>query len=377
MMRAQFISQKFTHPASATAARRPSPARGMTLVEMCVSTAVFSVVIMTLYGFMMTQAMVSVQEYSEQKTQHDTCLGVEQLIAQLETSKLHRIDSMGAWVQYSLPRTDQTTGSLKLDATGSVTFGVDLEGNWYPNGFWSAAFVRSNESDDYLSESEMKLVNPDVAGKGSNPTGYNNNMSVPVLPQAYIGVDLNGDGVIGGIFVGGYIQLTPYNAQGMTIGVPRMVSGKYFMELDPSKPAMTSHLTSNHGRLAYDDFDSVDQYIFPTTGNGDPDSVRQRKLDTMRYKNLGIFLMRHLNGVNAQQADPTLGAAGIDCDNFVDSNDNYIKDATESPVTNFHCSLTLRLATFDITRNLAKTGREQDAMYGLRIATTRVKLMNF
>ena len=29
------------------------------------------------------------------------------------------------------------------------------------------------------------------------------------------------------------------------------------------------------------------------------------------------------------------------------------------------------------TRNLGKTGRDQDAMYGLKIATTRVKLMNF
>lgn len=369
----------------------------MTLVEMCVSTAVFSVVIMTLYGFMMTQAMVSVQEYSEQKTQHDTCQGVEQLIAQLETCKLHRIDSMGAWVQYSLPRIDQTTGSFRLDATGSVTYGVDLDGNWYPNGFWSAAFVRSNENDDYLKESDMKLVNPEEVGNVSNGTngnlvinlvnnltGNNGNQNGIIKnsdgsdkEQAFMGVDLNGNGVIGEIFVGGYIQLTPYNSQGVPIGVSRPLSGKYFMELDPSLPAMTSHLTSYHGRLAYDDFDSVDQYIFPTTGSGDPASVSQRKLNTMRYKNLGIFLMRHLNGVNAQKADPTLGAAGIDCDNFVDSNDNYIKDSTESPVTNFHCSLTLRLATFDTTRNLGSTGSAQDATYGLRIATTRIKLTNF
>src|SRR5205823_2324807 len=91
----------------APASRRPGHAggtpavraRGTTLVELSLTLGVTAVIIMTLYGFLMTQAVVSLEESSELSKQNSIRSGAEQLSDELEMCKPRRLDSMGAWFE--------------------------------------------------------------------------------------------------------------------------------------------------------------------------------------------------------------------------------------------------------------------------------------
>ncbi|MEI6236270.1 MAG: hypothetical protein WCT04_24705 [Planctomycetota bacterium] len=350
--------------------------RGTTMLELTITLGITTVILLTLYGFLMTQALVSVEENSELSTQNSVRQGAQQLFDELEMCKPKRLDSMGAWFEYYLPKAG-ANGGFELDATGNLIYGV-LDGTtWYPNGFYCVTFVRSNEAQDYLAEADLHLSNDDI------------------------GTDLNGNGTFTDVFIGGWLTVTSFDSTGMTVGAQRFLTGKFFMQLDPAATSTSTAPITNPAQN-YTNVDSMNLTVFPTMGNGDPAAVTALRIDRMPYKGLGVFLMRQLNGVGAQKADAFIdtNSNGIldsleiwtdtningfydewDSEPFTDSNGNNIRDPIETYVDSNHngkydCRMTLQFITFKTGRTVTESGDTRDKSIQLKFLRTKVRFKN-
>ena len=350
--------------------------RGTTLIELTLTLGITAVILMTLYGFLMTQAVVSIEENSELSTQNSVRDGAQQLFDELETCKPKRLDSMGAWFEYYLPRPG-VNGGFALDASGNLMYGVMDNNTWYPNGFYCVTFIRSNESRDFLDESTLKINSTDV------------------------GTDLNGNGTMTDVFIGGTLQINAFDANGMPIATARSLTGKFFMQLDPAAVTSATSIVTNPA-TNYSNVDSMNMTVFPTAGIGDPAIASQLGVDRMPYKGAGIFLIRQVNGVGAQKADTfiDLNHDGIldngetyadsngngfyddwDSEPFTDTNGNNIRDPLEQYVDSNHngkydCRMTLQFVTFKPGRTVTDNGDEGNKNIQLKFQRTKIRFKN-
>ncbi len=348
---------------------------GHSLLELSFTLGISAVILMTLYGFLMTQAMVSLEESTELSTQNSTRVGAQQLIDELEMCKPKRLDTMGAWFEYYLPKTGPN-GGYEMDSSGNLIYGVSDNGVWYPKGFYCVTFVRSNEPEDFLSEVDLHF----------NTTG--------------LGTDLDGNNSYTDIYIGGSLVILAYDSNGMPVGGKRFLSGRFFMQLDPVVPTGTPPVVNI--ALNYEPVDSVNLNVFATMGNGDPAVIAQLKSDKLKYKGPGIFMIRHTNGIGAQKADPFVdyNSNGIldnsesytdanlngrydesDCEAFTDTNGNNVRDTLEAYVdgnhnSKFDCRMCLQLITFNPGRKVTESGLDRDKSMGLRVIRTKIRFKN-
>ncbi len=352
--------------------------RGHSLLELSITLGITAVILLTLYGFLMTQAMVSLEENSELSKQNSIRTGAQQMIDELEMCRPKRLDSMGAWFEYYLPKPG-ANGGYELDATGNLIFGVmDSGGTWYPNGFYCVTFIRSNEPEDYLSEKDLHI---DAADSGT---------------------DLNGNGTTTDIFIGGTLAVTSFDVNGNPIGSTRNLSGKFFMQLDPSIPTGTANAMAFNPPTNFSNVDSANMSSYPIVGTGDPEVAAGLNLNRLHYKGPGIFLIRQVNGINAQHADPIVDTNGngildagenyydtngngfydeADSEPFTDSNGNNIKDPLESYVDSnnngkYDCRMTLNFITFKTGQKITDTGLDRDKSVQLQFSKTKIRFKN-
>jgi len=351
---------------------------GHSLLELSFTLGISATILLTLYGFLMTQGMVSLEESTELSMQNSVRVGAQQLLDELEMCKPKRLDSMGAWFEYYLPKTT-ASGGYELDSTGNLIWGVSDGVTWYPNGFYCVTFIRSNEPTDFLDESKLH---------------YN---------TGTVGCDLNGNGSATDVFIGGFLSITAFDVNGMPIGQPRMLTGKFFMQLDPTTSTGAPTAPVLNVALNYENVDSLNLSVFPTMGNGDPTEIAQLRLDRLQYKGAGIFLMRQVNGVGCQQADPFIDSNGngirdntetyidangngqydeADCEPFIDANGNNVHDTSETYVDSNHngkfdCRMTLHLTTFNPGRTVNESGLDRDKAVQLKVLYTKIRFKNF
>jgi prepilin-type N-terminal cleavage/methylation domain-containing protein len=347
--------------------------RGFSLVEMVITLTITCCLLMVMYGFMVTQALVTLDENTEVSNQAQIRESAQQLIDELECCMPRRLDSMGMWFEYYLPNS-------VTDANGNLVFGCMANGNFYPNGFYSVAFVRSNESQDLLYEAAM-----------SNGPSY--------------GVDLNNNGSTTDVFVGGFLVISTYDSGGNPIGQPRTLYGKLFAELLPPGAQTTAVPVTNTPTSA-EDIDSANATVYASMGAAPPTAAALSGVSTMAYRGTTpIFLMRQINGVNSQQADTfnDTNSDGIldqnetyndvnhngqydeaDCEPFSDDNGNNIRDALEAYVDANHnsvydCRMTLQFTTYDTSRRASSaetSSTNRDPYFGLRLMRTKIRFKN-
>jgi prepilin-type N-terminal cleavage/methylation domain-containing protein len=345
---------------------------GFSLIEMVITLTISTVILMTLYGFMVTQAMVSLDEETELSAQNTIRQGAQQLLDELEVCRPRRLDSMGAWFEYYVP-------NRITDGSGSLVFGAQIDDTFYPGGFHSIAFVRSNDPQDFLTESDPSTQ--------------------PPAP----GIDLNGNGSTTDVFVGGHLVFSTYDINGNPIGTPRTLNGKFFMELNPLPPTIAAPDTTFNLPDGQENVDSLNTTTFATMGTGDPEVASANGVDRLPYKGTTpIFIMRQINGTGAQRADKYIdnnndgvfNAGDVfmdtngnnqydsaDSEPFTDLNENNIRDPLEPFVDANHnnkydCRMTLQFMTYDTRRSIGHSTQTRDKNFGFRLSRTKIRFKN-
>ena len=331
---------------------------------------------MTMYGFMVTQAMVTLDENTELGNQAQIRESVQQLLDELEVCRPRRLDSMGAWFEYYLP-------SNTADANGNLVFGCYSADLFYPNGFYSVAFVRSNELNDLIHENTL------ANGGGT-------------------GVDLNNNGRVDDVFIGGNLVITPYDAtEKPGRSAARMLySARSFtaevLNLDSAFAVPRPWKTTGNPPVGSEDVDSSSALTFPLLDSANYSDAAAAGITTMKYKGTTpIFLMRQLTGINCQKADSIndLNNDGVldqsetynddnhngvydeaDCEPFGDDNGNNIRDTLEEYVDTNHngrydCRMTLQVTTFDSHRSSRAEVTARDGFFGLRVMRTKIRFI--
>lgn len=348
---------------------------GFTLAEMLIVLVLSSTLIAAFYSFVSSQLLSSSEESSDVSIQSNMRVTLQEIVDEIEGSRLSCLDSNGVWVCYQKPLVG-ISGTIIRDVKGNLQYGAQPFDNsaWLPGGYYQIVFIDHTGPRDLLVEKSLTSV--------LSPSGQN-------ISGTYASGATNFSVSYDKAFVFGHFEIqchsapinaaiTPTGPTGAIVGPSRTLTGVVLRQIDPLDLNTPQRTWPWNGGFFY----MRNTMALPTlnaAGTGPGTVWSPQMADTFTdTNNNGVwdpgepFVDVNLNGVY----DPP------DCEPFVDSDGSCVKSSNESFTDKdldkgWDAKLRVQVRGFEAQKLASNSPNQRDSNAVIRTLTMKVRIRNY